>query len=71
MSKEWTFSPWTALVAVAGIAGVIAMAYLKVDMAAIAAYASAAIGIAASFRQLAYTKPADPTPPAAPKDGAL
>ena len=51
--------PWTALVIIAGIAGVIVMAYLKVDPTAIAAYSAAAIGLAGALRQLAYTKPAD------------
>ena len=51
--------PWTALVIVVSIAGVIAMAYLKADVAAIAAYSAAAIALAGALRQLMYTKPAD------------
>jgi hypothetical protein len=45
--------PWTALVMVAGIAGVVLMAYLKVEVTTLAAYSSAAIALAAALRQLA------------------
>ena len=51
--------PWTALVIIAGIAGVVAMAYFKVDTTALAAYSAALIAAAGAFRQLTYTKPTD------------
>ena len=57
--STFKLEPWTALVIVAGIAGVIAMAYLRVDTTALAAYAAAAITLAGALRQLAYTKPVD------------
>ncbi len=60
MDTKLKIEPWTALVIVAGIAGVVVMAWLKVDTTALAAYAAAAIGLAGAFRQLAYNKPVDP-----------
>ncbi len=51
--------PWTALVIIAGILGVIALAYLKVDLTTLAAYSAAVITLAGSLRQLTYTKPKD------------
>jgi hypothetical protein len=59
MKRTRKIEPWTAVVIVAGIAGLVAMAKLKVDVTAIAAYSAALIGIAGALRQLTYTKPKD------------
>lgn len=50
---------WTALVIVAGIGGVIAMAYWKLDTVALAAYSAAFIGLAGAVRGLFQKKPED------------
>ncbi len=52
---EWP----TALVIVAGIIGVVAMAYLKVDTAALAGISAGLIALTGALRQLTYVKPDD------------